>query len=59
MEEALDDWIGVQADNDASSRGGAIGFSHMIIRTVLSSYKRPTKRPFRLVHFMLRQANSA
>jgi SAM-dependent methyltransferase len=33
------------------------GFSPIVIRTGLSSYKRPMKRPARLVHFVLRKAN--
>ena len=32
------------------------GFSPIVIRTGLSSYKRPMKRPARLVHFVLRKA---
>jgi SAM-dependent methyltransferase len=35
------------------------GWSHIIIRTGLSSYKRPMKRPARLTHFVLRKAASS
>ena len=33
------------------------GFSSIVIRTGLSTHKRPMKRPARLVHFVLRKAH--
>ncbi len=35
------------------------GWSRIIVRTGLSSYKRPMKRPARLTHFVLRKAASS
>jgi hypothetical protein len=59
MEEAVDDWIAVETDSAASAWKSPIGFSHIIIRTGLSSYTRPTTRLARLVHFVVRKAKSA